>query len=197
MIFLLFSKFSASPFLFLFFKLKVKGRENIKDVDGPMLIVTNHTSYWDGILLQFLFFFKKIAFIAKSDVISNSKILSWFLSLYGVFSISHTDKSISILDKMIELINKGENVVIFPEGKINKTLQPFKKGAAYVAQKTDITILPMYISGKYGIFRRITVTLDTPFKVSDLELTKTEDLSNINQINTILYNRIKKLSTEE
>ena len=47
-------------------------------------------------------------------------IQGWFLKRLGCFSINQSSPSLSALRYAIHLIEKGEQLVVFPEGKINK-----------------------------------------------------------------------------
>ena len=47
-------------------------------------------------------------------------IQGWFLKRLGCFSINQLSPSLSALRYAIDLIEKGEQLVVFPEGKINK-----------------------------------------------------------------------------
>ena len=56
-------------------------------------------------------------------MVTNSEmrgIQGWFLKRLGCFSINQLSPSLSALRYAIDLIEKGEQLVVFPEGKINK-----------------------------------------------------------------------------
>jgi 1-acyl-sn-glycerol-3-phosphate acyltransferase len=55
--------------------------------------------------------------VTKSEM---KGIQGWFLKRLGCFSINQLSPSLSALRYAIELIEKGEQLVVFPEGKINK-----------------------------------------------------------------------------
>ena len=80
-------------------------------------------------------------------------IQGWFLKRLGCFSINQLSPSLSALRYAIDLIEKGEQVVVFPEGKINKYGKKLilKEGLyrlALLASKktTSIFILPIGIA---------------------------------------------------
>ena len=55
--------------------------------------------------------------VTKSEM---KGIQGWFLKRLGCFSVNQLSPSLSTLRYAIELIEKGEQLVVFPEGKINK-----------------------------------------------------------------------------
>ena len=80
-------------------------------------------------------------------------IQGWFLKRLGCFSINQLSPSLSALRYAIELIEKGEQLVVFPEGKINRYGKKLvlKEGlyrlALLATKKTkSITILPIGIA---------------------------------------------------
>ena len=80
-------------------------------------------------------------------------IQGWFLKRLGCFSINQLSPSLSVLRYAINLIEKGEQLVVFPEGKINRYGKKvaLKEGlyrlALLATKKTEsITILPIGIA---------------------------------------------------
>ena len=80
-------------------------------------------------------------------------IQGWFLKRLGCFSINQLSPSLSALRYAIDLIEKGEQLVVFPEGKINKYGKKLvlKEGLYRLAKlatkkTTSITIIPIGIA---------------------------------------------------
>ena len=88
--------------------------------------------------------------VTKSEM---KGIQGWFLKRLGCFSVNQLSPSLTTLRYAIELIEKGEQLVVFPEGKINKFGKKLvlKDGlfrlAKLATKKTDsITIIPIGIA---------------------------------------------------
>jgi len=128
----------------LLFRVKVNGLENIPQKNG-LLIVANHESFLDGLLLG-LFIPKRATFVVHNNVLK-----SWwfrqFLRLTPHLGVDPT--SPYAMKKVIRLLDAGENVVIFPEGRITLTgsLMKVYDGPGFVAAKTGATILPVRVDG--------------------------------------------------
>ena len=79
-------------------------------------------------------------------------IQGWFLKRLGCFSINQLSPSLAVLRYAIDLIEKGEQLVVFPEGKINKYGKKLvlKEGlyrlARLAAKKTTPVIIPIGIA---------------------------------------------------
>lgn len=195
-LFLWFSEITAFPFLFLYFKLKIIGRENLKKIKGPLLIISNHTSYWDAILIHYVIPFRRLFFMTNSLTLNN-KIISFILSLYGAYQIDKEDPKLEGVDLSIDKIKKGHIVVMYPEGKIYKELHEFKKGAAIIASETNVDVLPVYVSGKYSFFKRTKITIGNLIKIDSLNIKTDDKIERIDIINDILYTKVAELKEQE
>ena len=129
--------------------------------------------------------------VTKSEM---KGIQGWFLKRLGCFSVNQLSPSLSTLRYAIELIEKGEQLVVFPEGKINKLGKKLvlKEGlfrlAKLATKKTDlITIIPIGIaySNLSPKFRgQFCLSLGKPISMSDnFNLT-------IKEFNNLLYERM-------
>ena len=128
----------------ILFRVEVRGLENVPAEDG-ILIVANHESFLDGLLLG-LFIPKKATFVVHSTVLKNW----WFRQFLRLTPHLAVDPaSPYAMKKVIKLLDAGKNVVIFPEGRITITggLMKVYDGPGFVAAKTNATILPVRIDG--------------------------------------------------
>jgi len=88
--------------------------------------------------------------VTKSEM---KGIQGWFLKRLGCFSINQLSPSLSALRYAVDLIQKEEQLVIFPEGKINRYGKKLvlKEGLYRLARlatkkTTSITIIPIGIA---------------------------------------------------
>src|SRR3954465_5028955 len=110
-----------------------------------LLIVANHTSFIDGILLG--------AFLPlKPTYLVNTTIAKLWYFRIGLQFLPHlvVDSTSPLAIKaVIGLLDAGTPVVIFPEGRITVTGTMMKvyDGPAFAAAKTGATVVPVHISG--------------------------------------------------
>jgi 1-acyl-sn-glycerol-3-phosphate acyltransferase len=123
---------------------------------GPLLIVANHNSHLDTVLLMSLFparVLSKVRPVAAADYFSRSRWLSTFVNVaiqplwIPRWSKASIDK---LLAPVVAALDRGEIVIFFPEGTRGKAeqMQDFKPGIAVLAQqRPDIPIVPIYMTG--------------------------------------------------
>jgi len=158
------------------YKIDVKGMENFEKCKGGTLIIANHTSFIDGIILSNIFG-EKVSFAINTDV-AKKFFVKPFLKLVKYFPIDNSN--VMVVKSIIDELKKGGMVVIFPEGRITTTggLMKVYPGPAVVADKSNADILPVCIEGsQYSDFsyfgiktksrrqRKITVTILPPRKL--------------------------------
>lgn len=136
----------------LVYKVRVFGSEHLP-ITGGGLIVANHVSWLDGILL-ILNSERPIRMIAWADYVTGP-FIGWLSRLFGVIPIKSTDGPRAILAALNtarEAIQNGELVCIFAEGSITRTgqLQPFQRGLLRIIEGTDAPVIPTYLDELWG-----------------------------------------------
>ncbi len=123
--------------------------------NSSIILAPTHRSRWDGLVLT-MAMGRRITNKDCRFMVTKSEmrgIQGWFLKRLGCFSINQLSPSLSALRYAIELIEKGDQLVVFPEGKINKYGKKLvlKEGlyrlARLATKKTDsIIIIPIGIA---------------------------------------------------
>ena len=138
----------------LFFRVKIEGVQNLRKAGSKTLIIANHVSLLDGILVA-AYLPRKITF-----AIDGTWGAKWYVKMfYGIvdFYPLNPINPLSIRS-LIEVINRGKTVMIFPEGRISVTgsLMKVYEGAGVVAERSKAKIVPLRIDGaQYSKFSYI------------------------------------------
>ena len=140
---------------FFFSKKKIINNSFSIPKNSSIILAPTHRSRWDGLVLTMAMGRR----VTKRDcrfMVTKSEmrgIQGWFLKRLGCFSINQLSPSLSALRYAISLLETGEQLVVFPEGKINRYRKNLvlKEGlyrlARLATKKTEsITILPIGIA---------------------------------------------------
>ncbi len=133
---------------------QVFGVENIEQAGKRVLIVPNHTSFLDALLLA-LFIPGDLTF-AVNTFIAKNRLIKPFLSLAKIFPMDPANP-LSI-KSLIRFMKEDRHAVIFPEGRITVTgaLMKIYDGPGLVADRADALVLPIRIDGaQYTPFSRL------------------------------------------
>lgn len=191
-------KNSSKYFLKSYFKLKGNGMDNLPE--GPVILAPNHQSVFDSLyVMAFLKnkFMKRTYFYAKEKHVKN-KFLKFMANRHNVIIMDINKDLKQSLRKMAEILRKGKNIIIFPEGTRSKdgNLGNFKKSFAILAKELNIPIVPIAINGAFNALPRGKV-IPKPFKkinVNFLEPIYPEN-HNYNSLSDTVHNKIANAIT--
>ncbi len=133
-------------------RVKVEGTENLPP-GGPFVFVANHRSYFDSpIVLPFLRV--QFRFFAKASVF-YWPLIGYHLKKSGHLPVHYDNprESLKSMAQAARVIQQtGISVLLFPEaGRTTGELEPFKDGAAYVAIKAGVPVVPVGIIGSLSV----------------------------------------------
>jgi 1-acyl-sn-glycerol-3-phosphate acyltransferase len=143
---------AAKVLAWLLFRPKVVGTENIP-MDGGVLIVSNHPTYLDPILLA-IFAPRPFSFVAKRPLF-YLPIVRTFLWLTDCVPVEQDAPDRRALRLSIQKLRKGDALVIFPEGTRSDhgKLRPFQLGPAMIAAEAQVPIVPCGLAGFYDAWK--------------------------------------------
>ncbi|MCF6765558.1 acyl-[ACP]--phospholipid O-acyltransferase [Thiotrichales bacterium 19S3-7] len=144
----------AERVLKFFYRVEVKGIDHYKDINEKALIIANHTSFLDALLLAV--FLPKKPIFAINTFIAERWWVKLFLPLVDAYPMDPTNPM--SLKGLINEIKKGKHCVIFPEGRLTMTgaLMKVYQGPGVIADKAEAPILPIRIDGAmYTPFTRL------------------------------------------
>jgi acyl-[acyl-carrier-protein]-phospholipid O-acyltransferase / long-chain-fatty-acid--[acyl-carrier-protein] ligase len=157
-----------------FFRLEVKGLDNIAKAGSNAIIALNHVSFLDAPLA--------VSILPKRPIFAIDVAMSqrWWIQPFLRFirTMALDPLKPFSLRAIINAVREGETLVIFPEGRITVTgsLMKVYDGAAMIADKSDTMVVPVRIDGpestifsrlknsqvRRRLFPKITVTVLEP-----------------------------------
>ena len=156
--------FLFRPVYYLFYGLKVYGKENIPKDGKPFIIMPNHLSNHDPPIIS-LVFNSPIAYMAKKELF-EVPFLGWVITMLGAFLVDREKVSKTTIKGAKEVLSKGWCLGMFLEGTRSKTPNTLGKpnvGPAYISNLTGVPILPVGIVGSNKKFGPVTVKIGKLF----------------------------------
>lgn len=169
--------FIYSAFMFIYvilaktvFRMKIVGRENVPQ-DENYIIMGNHQNMLDALTLAMVNPKREIHYMGKKELFNN-KFLAWIFTQVHAFPVDRGGADIAAMRTALKVIKNGDTLGIFPEGTRSKTgeMLPLLGGAALLALKSGVKVVPVYIHGNYRPFRRMRVIVGKPLEIDDLRV---------------------------
>lgn len=191
-----FIKYGPGQIIPLLWRIKVLDKEKLPD--GGCILSCNHVSMMDSVMLWCCRLGKQPHFVAKSELyhphIGNWHWLGWLLDMFGAMPVERHTADRVMINHCTDLLKRGEWVCIFPEGTRKRDedddtrLGEALGGAAFLAQRTNVPIIPIGITGTEGImvegkrfprFPQVTYLVGDPLYPDQFEGGRKERVSNM------------------
>jgi 1-acyl-sn-glycerol-3-phosphate acyltransferase len=168
-------------------RLKIDGAENFHKF--PVAVyVSNHTSYMDTpVIFGSLPFQFRI--LAKKDL-WQWPMIGWYLGRSGQMPIdlANPHATLSSLGGAVKALRAGMPLFVFPEGgrTSDGALRPFLAGAAYLAIRAQVPIVPIALSGVYDLLPihtkhfypcQLTVRVGEPIETKGMTVRQSAELT--------------------
>ena len=133
----------------LFWRLEVHGRENVP-AEGPFVLSAVHRSNIDTPLVAAVAR-RRLRYMGKKEMWKFG-LAGRFFTAMGGFPVDRGSADREALRTCVEALRGGEPLVLFPEGtrRSGPVVEDLFDGAAYVAGKAQVPILPVGIGGSEG-----------------------------------------------
>ena len=170
------------------FRVKITGKV---PESGGYIICCNHINYLDAAAIV-LFNKRKVNFVAKEDLFTHG-ILMWLGHLFDAIPIKRDMQDIDAMKRCLKVLKNGELLGIFPEGTrkgMEKNMKA-KNGAAFMAIKSKVKVIPVGIHGTFKPFSKVYVNYGEPIDITNF--TK----ENLDEATDIIMNNIVMLTKKE
>ena len=169
-----FIKIFIAPFVRLFYPYKYYGE---KLPDGAAVLIGNHYRAIDP-MYPLGATWDAIHFMSKKSLLTKP-VLRHLLKWIRVIGLNRDGTDVRATMDAIKCLKNGEKISIYPEGTRNRLgddFLPFKGGAALIAIKAKVPIIPLVIYKKSHMFKRTHVLIGKPIDLTEFYGVKmTED----------------------
>jgi long-chain acyl-CoA synthetase len=165
----------AWPATYLLAAPRIRGRENLRGLRGPAIVISNHVTDLDiAWILPALpaRFRNKLATAMGGERLARmrrpssslslferfTERLSYFLvlSLFNVFPLPRQSGFLRSFAFAGDLADRGWNVLVFPEGKTTEdgNMLPFRSGIGLLTKQLNLPVVPVYLHGLFDLKQR-------------------------------------------
>ncbi len=149
----------AWPFIRLFCPFRLVGLEKLPE--GGAVLCANHASAMDPILIALSLPWNVNMVIMAKEQLFRIPLLGPILRALGVFPVKRGLSDMAAIKTAMKSLNEGRRLLVFPEG--TRVEHPgdteAKGGAAMLAVRTGVPMVPVYCGGRHKLFRRTTIVI--------------------------------------
>ena len=147
-----FLRLMALPLTRCVYSIRSVGQQNVP-IDGPVLLVSNHVSFVDAILIAMAN--QRLVRFLMLRSFYEMPVAGWFFRAMGCIPVSSGDGPkalVASFKRAREYMMSGEAVCIFAEGEISRhgQMQRFKRGFESMVHGVDVPIVPVHLDQVWG-----------------------------------------------
>ena len=137
--------------------LRVEGTEHLAGVWGPVVLVANHSSHFDTLLVLRSIpphLRRRLTVAAAADYFYGNPLKGATVSLLlNTFPFNRNGNARLGLRRCADLIRGGWSLLIYPEGtrSVDGSIQSFKGGVGLLATKLGVPVVPIYLEGAHEL----------------------------------------------
>jgi len=154
------------------FRMEITGEENKTKAgeNGGYIICANHVNFLDAVAVV-VFSKEKIRFIGKYDL-ARVGIIRWLEHLFDVIPIKRNTQDLEAMKRCLKALKNGEILGIFPEGTRRgmEKNQKVKNGAAFMAIRSGVPVVPVGISGSFKPFGKVNISYGAPLDMTKYKI---------------------------
>lgn len=162
----------AKPIAALLFKtflpVKYHNRERI-NIEPPFIAIGNHYSMMDPVIMGVAVKKHQVRFIGKKELWKHKLVAAIFDNM-NMIPVDRHNSDMEAMRACMRVTREGGILGIFPEGTRHHEglMTEMESGIGLIALRSRVPLIPVYIAGKVGLFRRLHVYVGEEIPTEDL-----------------------------
>ena len=142
----------------------------LKDMQAPSIVIGNHLSAMDPFIVAYAVKKYEIRFIGKREL-TGSKLLERVLNGLHMIPVTRGGTDMSAMRACMQVLKDGHVLGIFPEGTRHQPemMHTVESGAAMIALRANVPVLPVYIHSKFRPFHVTHVYVGQLMETDDIK----------------------------
>lgn len=156
------------------------------------VIACNHVGWADSLWIAYAVYPRQLRYMSKQELF-GSTLSRWVLQHGGSVPIDRSDPSPRSIKAVVDMLQQGEIILIFPSGTRSEEEIAFKRGAATVALHARVPLVPAFFQGPKQmkvahLLHRplIRVTFGSPISTAELPIGKMTTIDLTRQLQTAI-----------
>ena len=151
------------------FRARYHNIEQLKTIEGPCILMGNHQSWADPVLLAVPAKHQQYRILGKKEL-TNNFIMKRLAPKMHMIAVGRGESDMAAMRSCMRALKENHVLLIFPEGTRHQPslMHEVETGAAVLALRAKVPMIPVYIHGKPGAFKRVDVYVGTPMENDDL-----------------------------
>lgn len=136
---------------------------------APFILIANHRCFIDPLAIAIPIRDREVRFLAKREL-TQSRLARNVLTKLHAIPVTRHGTDMGAMRASLQALREGHILGIFPEGTRRQPvmMQEVESGAALIALRARVPVLPCYIHGKIGPFRVTHIYYGAPMSLEDL-----------------------------
>ena len=155
------------PIIWIFMRIihpwKAVGADKIPE--GAAVICGNHTTLGDPLYVVCAMGGKRQTHVMAKAEVMKWPVIGFLLKKAGIIGVNRGKSDMAAVKECLKVLRGGEKLLMFPEGTRVREGQvsEVQTGAAMLATRTGVPLVPVYIPAKKRRFRKTTVVFVEPY----------------------------------
>lgn len=124
-------------------------------LEGPVLLVSNHQSFLDPILVGLSAHHRQFYAMARSTLFHH-RFFAWLIASLNAIPVERGTADMAAIRRSIEVLKQGHALLIFPEGTRTPdgTTKPFATGTMLIIKRARPMVVPVAVEGSFAAWPR-------------------------------------------
>ena len=177
------------------YRIRVVHPENLPD-QGAYILCANHVTLTDPPAL--VSSCKRHLNIIAKETLFHNPFLNWLGYIFDAIPVKRGQQDMECMKRSLKVLEQGKVLALYPEGTrkgLEKNQGKVKNGAAFLAARTGVDVVPVGIQGSFKPFTKVTINYGKPIDCKQYQ-SKKPDKEILDKISEEIMNEIIRLTNE-